>query len=193
MPSANSSYVYFLRPIGKRGPVKIGSSSYPRRRLLNFMAWSPVSLEVAATVPGGLRLEQRLHAEFADYHSHGEWFRACAGIDRLISGIRDGLAIGDLIDLDARPNKALQHWTQSPEMRRRSSYAARVRMALQKVDKGRHFYAEPEKVSEIFSRWHVGPLASADSRLPSEAELALLERLIADPTRYGTRLERAQW
>lgn len=48
-----SRYVYFLRPAGQDGPVKIGCSTAPQSRLEQYMSWAPFPLEIVATVPGG--------------------------------------------------------------------------------------------------------------------------------------------
>lgn len=52
--------VYFIRPVGMDGPVKIGGSGVPKNRLNNLMTWSPFPLEVAATDDGGYPLERRI-------------------------------------------------------------------------------------------------------------------------------------
>lgn len=83
-------HVYFLRPIGADGPVKIGSSIAPWNRLSIYMAWSPVRLELAATLVGGQHLERRFHAAFAAHHSHHEWFRAAPEITSAIEAIKAG-------------------------------------------------------------------------------------------------------
>jgi len=54
--------------------VKIGRSEHPHARARQIQLMSPVLLEVLWTHPGGRRLEKALHAHFADYRSHGEWF-----------------------------------------------------------------------------------------------------------------------
>lgn len=41
MRPSESRFIYFLRPIGWDGPVKIGCSNYPMLRLNALMAWSP--------------------------------------------------------------------------------------------------------------------------------------------------------
>lgn len=81
------SFVYFLRPVGADGPVKIGCSSYPEERLQSFMLWSPVALEVVAKLHGDELLEWRFHQAFSDFHSHSEWFRSAPIITATIKAI----------------------------------------------------------------------------------------------------------
>jgi len=68
-------YIYFLRPVGALGPIKIGCSDIPMERLRTFARWSPAPLEIAAIVPGSLSIESWLHNRFRDAHSHLEWYR----------------------------------------------------------------------------------------------------------------------
>jgi|GEM_PF-2208986 len=83
-------FVYFMRPVNAQGPVKIGTSTHPVARLEHYAKWSPLKLEIVATVDGGWKLESRLHGLFADLHSHHEWFAGSARIDAVINAINAG-------------------------------------------------------------------------------------------------------
>lgn len=87
--------VYFIRPVGASGPVKIGHSTYPGARLSVYRTWSPVPLEIVATlkVAGddharkrrcALLVEKRFHIKYAKQRLHHEWFAAS---DELLSDI----------------------------------------------------------------------------------------------------------
>lgn len=92
--------VYFVRPIGAAGPVKIGCTTRPMKRLHELMHWSPAPLELAAAFAGTVVDEERLHAHFADLRSHAEWFRADPRIDAVIEDIRAGtFSLDKLTDL----------------------------------------------------------------------------------------------
>lgn len=84
--------IYFLRPVGLLGPVKIGCSVFPANRALYLSTWSPMPLEVLAEVPGGFDIEAALHERFADDHYHHEWFHASGD---LLRGIEQVKASGD--------------------------------------------------------------------------------------------------
>lgn len=100
-----SKYIYFLRPVGKIGPIKIGFSSDPVGRLGSYMAWSPVALEVIVTTPGNRDLERTIHNCFADCHSHCEWFHPHQRLLTAIKDIKAGVPISKAIDLsDKRGN-----------------------------------------------------------------------------------------
>lgn len=83
-------YVYFLRRKDGVGPVKIGCSRLPARRLAEFYRWSPYELTLLASAPGSSSWERGLHIRFAAYRLHMEWFAPApallAGIDAIING-----------------------------------------------------------------------------------------------------------
>jgi predicted transcriptional regulator len=76
--------VYFLRPVGQIGPIKIGCSKLPELRLETITVWSPVRLELICSVPGSHKDERALHGMFAKHHAHGEWFGASKELLALI-------------------------------------------------------------------------------------------------------------
>lgn len=111
----SSSVVYFIRPIGMQGPVKIGVTSAPRCRLSGLNTWSPFPLEVAAEIAGDRMVERQFHGLFRHLHSHGEWFRwspelqAC--IEQIGSGTFDVSALPSPVNLRTLPVR--KPWTQA--------------------------------------------------------------------------------
>jgi len=92
-------HIYFIKPVGMIGPIKIGYSAFVGGRLLQLAAWSPFPLEVIYSEPGPSHVERALHRCFADYHSHLEWFHPG---ERLVSAIKQlvaGSTIAEAIDL----------------------------------------------------------------------------------------------
>jgi hypothetical protein len=79
--------VYFLRPIGAEGPIKIGCSNQPLKRLRAVEIWSPMKLEIVASAPGGTAHEAALHAMFLADRLHGEWFAASPALNELIEHV----------------------------------------------------------------------------------------------------------
>ena len=70
-------FVYFIgSPRG--GPVKIGFSAAPRRRLGELQTASPVRLEILGLVSGTREMEQEFHERFAKHRLNGEWFEPCS-------------------------------------------------------------------------------------------------------------------
>lgn len=71
--SESDSLVYFIQQ-GENGPIKIGYSADPLKRLQTLSTASPYPLQLLTVVPGGKALEQDLHARFVSCQLEGEWF-----------------------------------------------------------------------------------------------------------------------
>ena len=175
------SFIYFLRPIGAEGPVKIGCSRSPRSRLEQYLPWSPVPLEIAATVPGTMSLEYNLHQCFADTHIHHEWFGASPGLTKLIDALRTGAPLADAVDLNRKVGSIRKKGerTWGPWLRRYMSYVHRLRHAQDRASPAGDRLLAPDDVDDILDRgW------TWDSKPPSEAALARLEQVIAYPAAH---------
>lgn len=68
------SVIYFIKPVGMDGPIKIGCSSWPESRRDTLATWSPFTLEIIAEIEGGYTLEHQFHAMFEHQHERSEWF-----------------------------------------------------------------------------------------------------------------------
>jgi Meiotically Up-regulated Gene 113 (MUG113) protein len=66
--------VVYLIGSPDHGHVKIGIAKDVERRLATLQTGNHHTLQVLATMPGGLRLERLLHSYFADRHTRGEWY-----------------------------------------------------------------------------------------------------------------------
>lgn len=113
MNSRDQFTVYFLKPVGMSGPIKIGLSENPKRRINEFKNWSPFKLEMIGTAPGTWADEQFLHECLVEHHSHGEWFHASPlvldAVEQVISsGSIDTLrqSLKPVANLRAKKNRA---------------------------------------------------------------------------------------
>lgn len=93
--------VYFIKPVGADGPIKIGCSRWPDDRLLNIANWSPVPIEIMASGVGSHELERFIHRMFAATRSHKEWFHATPALTSSIARVADGMDIADAFGLVA--------------------------------------------------------------------------------------------
>lgn len=82
--------VYFIRPIGMDGPVKIGCSISPTGRRETLETWSPYPLEIIAEIAGDFLIERRFHAHFADTYQRREWFGWSERIEQVVAAINAG-------------------------------------------------------------------------------------------------------
>jgi hypothetical protein len=183
-----SSRVYFIKPVGMDGPIKIGCSALPEKRLADLMAWSPLPLEVIGSVAGTINDEQFLHGCFAHIHSHREWFHSSLPLRNMISEI---IAAGSIAPARAamKPTGSIRkggrkNWT--PDQRKQSSYGHRIRWALNKLrreDETEIVYATvPDEVRAIMTKWHGNPYRGRPGPPATDAEVARLEAFLANPS-----------
>lgn len=83
--------VYFIKPIGMDGPVKIGCSQSPSLRRSALETWCPFPLEIVAEIVGDAFIESRFHRKFLASHLRSEWFAASPELSATIQQINDGL------------------------------------------------------------------------------------------------------
>lgn len=81
--------VYFVQ--GRDGgPIKIGSAIDVSLRIAELQVGSPVILVLLGELPlAGVEMERELHRELRDYRLHGEWFRDCDVVRRIIEKLLD--------------------------------------------------------------------------------------------------------
>ena len=84
--------VYFVQAeITRR--IKIGfTAGAVEKRLASLQTGSGEILTLLSTVPGDKGLEARLHAKFAAYRTHNEWFKESSELWALIDGLPESLA-----------------------------------------------------------------------------------------------------
>jgi hypothetical protein len=70
---AAPSFIYFIQH-GENGPVKIGLSIEPVKRIRKLQTGNPRDLFLRHVVPGDLSVEQQLHDRFEPARIRGEWF-----------------------------------------------------------------------------------------------------------------------
>jgi len=80
--------VYFIQ-CGNDGPIKIGKSIDPVRRLQILALSAPSKLRLLATIPGSRDEESRLHRQFAEDRLYGEWFHPSPALLALIASFQD--------------------------------------------------------------------------------------------------------
>lgn len=112
-----TGYVYFMKPVGMRGPIKIGFSEAPMQRLESLARFSPFELEIIATLPGTMALEVNIHSCLWRSHSHHEWFHPTDEVIGLVEAIKRGEAIEDAIDLSARRgSRSRKEWSRASKL-----------------------------------------------------------------------------
>lgn len=184
--------VYFIKPIGMAGPVKIGCSFSPNGRRETLEIWSPFPLEIAAEIEGDFDLERRFHAAFESSYQGREWFRASEKLSETIRAIRTGE-----FDLSSLPEPKVvrlrkqgrKTWTAADRLA--TSYWARLRAVEKKreivfSDSPHRLYCaiRAEGVESpavaIAESWLADPLAYSIPRSVANARRAEWQRQFAE-------------
>ena len=73
-PPERESYVYFVQD-GADGPIKIGYAVDVTKRIASLQTGHHRALRVLLTIPGGPKVERKMHNKFWRSRIRGEWFR----------------------------------------------------------------------------------------------------------------------
>lgn len=87
--------IYFIRSVESVGPMKIGYSKNPRKRLMEIQAFSPLKLRIIAELDAPRYIERQLHKIFHAFRSHGEWFHVSSELEALVAHV---IKTGELPD-----------------------------------------------------------------------------------------------
>ena len=93
-------FVYFIGP--EDGPIKIGSSGDPARRVKTLQSGSPVPLALLGSFKSKdcVAEEKALHRRFAGSRLHGEWFSRTPALLKLVDSCRTDTRHLDVTILD---------------------------------------------------------------------------------------------
>lgn len=156
--------VYFIKPVGMDGPVKIGCSKSPTGRRDTLQTWAPFPLEIIAEIEGGFDLERRFHSLFADSYLRREWFDWTPEMGGVIADIVAGVFdIASLPEPKRIPRSYLNGKT-GPKAGTKWSEQRKAQARVQRAIR------QAEKLSGLVRDW--GGEATA-------------EQFIADPFKYG--------
>jgi len=178
----SNALVYFARPIGMAGPIKIGVSANPEERIKPLLSWSPFPLEVVVMVKGGMELEQRLHKCFADCHSHGEWFFPVKRLVEAVDRIAAGVPVEEAVDLSDQRGSIKAKKCRSADTQHRLSLCRKLYHANKRAEKATgQQHRIPRQADRILDLWRG---YRWPKKLPSAEDIAYLEAVIANPVEH---------
>lgn len=179
--SRPTSRVYFIKPVGMDGPIKIGCSILPEKRLQELTVWSPFPLEVIGSVLGQIADEQFLHRCFADCHSHREWFYSTPALRETITKILASSieeVRGSLSPRGSIRVKSRRKRTESQRLENKYRCAIRATQKRLRKDNERGLWASPDDVDRIMHKF-------TDTSSPPAADLARIDEYLKDPVRHS--------
>ena len=174
------THVYFIKPIGLPGPIKIGCSWNPVDRMKMLMAWSPYPLEIIIAIPGSYKLEKNLHDCFADLYSHREWFNPGPTLLEAIEQLKAGKPVEQAVDLSKRVGSITKgkcggaNW--SALTRQKMSVLTRIRHALKRIGVD-HQNMGPAHIKRI--------QRISETRILQAEEMAALQAFCENPHPYA--------
>lgn len=181
-------HIYFIKPIGMDGPIKIGCSDKPAKRLITLAAWSPFELELIGSVPGTFSDESRLHRRFSDLHTRKEWFMSSPLLRQTIERVLAGEPIAAVCkDLKEKKSiKGQKRPVRTPDRELFLKYGHRVRAALSSVWRsGEHVrHYQPADIGMIMHNWRCDRMIGHEPITPTPEQFARLEEFIANPFPY---------
>ena len=179
--SKRQSFVYFIKPIGLDGPIKIGCSHLPERRLVELSVWSPWPLEIVGAVKGTSRDELNFHNRFKDCHSHREWFHSTPLLRATITAVLKSGDLGPILHLPVVGCiRSINRKPRTENERNRISYAAKVRWAqkrLRKREGDGGAWCTPGDVDHIISGWR--------DKTPTAEEMMRVDEYLAHPEAHS--------
>lgn len=109
--------VYFMKPVGMAGPIKVGCSHSPTQRQSDLETWSPFALEIIATIDGDHSLERKFHAYFIETHQRREWFSWSQKMADTIVAINAGRFDIGILPLPKTVTQPLRNRQWTPEQK----------------------------------------------------------------------------
>lgn len=184
-----TKHIYFIKPVGMDGPIKIGCSDKPAKRLITLAAWSPFELEIIGSVPGGFSDESRLHRRFSDLHTRKEWFMSSPALRQTIEIILAGTPIAEACRALAvkKPIRNQKRPAKTPDRQMFIEYGRRLRKAywgLWDKDAPGAWY-KPDDVAKIMHDWRSDKGVGHTPITPTPEQIARLEEVLSDPKKHG--------
>lgn len=84
--SARKTRIYFVQE-GEGGPVKIGNSTWPERRLQDHQCGNPRTLYLLGSFAATRSTEREIHERFAEQRLTGEWFQPTTELLEYVLGV----------------------------------------------------------------------------------------------------------
>jgi hypothetical protein len=167
--------VYFMKPVGMDGPIKVGCSKMPESRLKSVSLWSPFPLELITSAPGDHCHENALHHLLRAHQSNGEWFHANETLAAIIQIVQD---TGELPSIDTRRDRERGGALPRPGFTAVSRAKSKLTQSITAAERHAYGYEtankRPAHIVAIYNAYH-DPAAP----FPVGGALAAVEEYVA--------------
>lgn len=168
-------YVYFIKPVGMQGPIKIGCSRAPANRLMDLATWSPYPLEIIGQVEGTFKDELFLQNSFSEIHSHHEWFHYSDALWAVIQKIINCGSIDGVREQISPTGNVRGRPRATDDRRKYVSYVHKMRWASTKLWKLGEDGTTPYNLQRIMKNWCGNAYQNIQGVTPTEYEIGLLD------------------
>lgn len=178
-----SKHIYFIKPKGMDGPIKIGCSDKPAKRLITLSAWSPFELEIIGMVPGGFTDESNLHRRFSDLHTRREWFMSSPLLRQTIERILAGTPIAEACRAisEKKSIKGQKRPAKTPDRELFLKYGNRIRAAVWPLHDKKGSWRKPDDIAKIMHDWRSDRANGHTPITPTPEQMARLEEFLGNP------------
>lgn len=125
--------IYFIQAADGTGPIKIGVSIRPEKRLEKVQTFSPVRLQIIKTFKGGNAQELAIHHRFAHLRLHGEWFSPASELLDFINNPDEVLGFLETVDTVAKRIMALGPTKQPETVTNEARRLAKIQTLIDQV------------------------------------------------------------
>lgn len=185
---SEQKFIYFVRPVGMDGPIKIGCSAKPISRLKVLASWSPFELEFIGTVPGSFAEEGLLHSRFSHLHTRKEWFMTSPTLRETIEAILAGKSVKDACAAlpERTPIRNQKRPVPTDDRKLFLYYGHRIRAALKMLwrkNPGGN-WRKPADIVEIMHNWRRDRMNGHEPIIPTAEQMDRLNEFLADPEKF---------
>lgn len=87
--AVSQSVATYVVQAGTVGPIKIGQSVHPVRRIRDLQACCPFQLNFLVALSAKIHPEKEIHAGLDEARIHGEWFTWCREVEQTVRALID--------------------------------------------------------------------------------------------------------
>jgi len=142
MKKQTQQHIYFIQS-GLDGPIKIGISNNPKKRMRELQHSCPFELRMVGIIKnGGKEWEDKLHRKFAHSRMKGEWYKPTQTLLQCIQQSNNPKLITEMQKEIDKQNKSTKELT----MKMLSKWESNIQKDI----------SNGTPIDEVKKKWHIG-------------------------------------